>query len=394
MSISSSSDASDSSSVVYEQEPFCTFHRRVLDLAANLWPDSDASQFSVERLHGGAFHRIIGLTRRQPASGETKYIVRIPRFDSAQVDDEVAALYYLAKTAIPAPTVLNFDKTPNNALGLPYMVQNRIAGTNLYSCFPALHHRQKLHIAGELGAIFFQMLEARSSRGGRLVLSDEKGEARIAPLSISKSPTLFEDNTLSDPFQWLSALFAARHAEDPSDTLWYEFGLMTRDLHAGGWFDGLWYSLAHLDLAPRNILVDTTATSGPSHQIIKGVLDWDSAVVTPCFMSCYPPLWIWAWREDEAEDERTANDDPGTPQGRELKTQFEEAAGRDYVRFAYGAPYRLARRLVRFAIDGIRSNEDYKEAKAMLQEWAKISLSKTLSQEEVLVGKERGGKGG
>ena len=52
--------------------------------------------------------------------------------------------------------------------------------------------------------------------------------------------------------------------------------------------------------------------------------------------------------------------------------QFEESAGADYVRFAYGAPYRLARRLVRFAVDGVRSNEDYKEAKAMVGEWANI----------------------
>ena len=52
--------------------------------------------------------------------------------------------------------------------------------------------------------------------------------------------------------------------------------------------------------------------------------------------------------------------------------QFEEAAGTDYVRFAYRAPYRLARRLVRFAIDGLHSNEDYKEATAMLREWAQV----------------------
>lgn len=89
-------------------------------------------------------------------------------------------------------------------------------------------------------------------------------------------------------------------------------------------------------------------------------------------MSCYPPLWIWAWQDDEDEDERTANDDPGTAQGRELKAEFEVAAGSDYVRLAYGAPYRLARRLVLFATHGIQSNEDYKEAKAVLQEWAEV----------------------
>jgi aminoglycoside phosphotransferase (APT) family kinase protein len=349
----------------------------VLDLALSLWPDSDASDFVVERLQGGGFHRIVGLTRRQPAVavGETHYIVRIPRFDSAQVDDEVAVLYYLNRTAIPAPTVVTFNGTADNALGLPYMVQNQIAGTDLYSYFPTLDHGQKLRIARELGGIFLQMLEARSSTGGRVVLDGDTGAIRIAPLSLPQPPLTRprDDNAPSvPPPQWLSALFLAKQADDPSETLWNEFGWMTRELVAGGWLSDMQYSLAHLDLAPRNILVDPTISSDPPRHLITGILDWDSAVLAPRFMSCYPPLWVWAWQDDEAEDERAANDDPGTAQGRELKALFEEAAGTDYVRFAYGASYRLARRLVRFAIDGVRSNEDYKEAQVMLQEWAEV----------------------
>jgi len=147
---------------------------------------------------------------------------------------------------------------------------------------------------------------------------------------------------------------------------------MAHELDADGWFCQVWYSLAHLDLAPRNIHVDEAAFLDPLCIMITGILDWDGAVLAPCFLSCYPPLWIWDWRDDEDEDERAANDDPGTAQGRQLKMQFEEAARADYVRLAYGAPYRLARRLVRFAIEGVRSNEDYKEARAMLREWAQV----------------------
>ncbi|KAL8346174.1 hypothetical protein RB598_000194 [Gaeumannomyces tritici] len=216
-----------------------------------------------------------------------------------------------------------------------------------------------MRIARELGGVFFQMLETRSSTGGRFVLG-ENGAVRITPLS---TPTTNEES----PCEWLLAQFSVKQANDPTEILWSEFGQMTRDLDAGGWFGGLQYSLAHLDLAPRNILVDTT-----SRNLVTGILDWDSALLAPCFMSCYPPLWIWAWQDNEDEDERTANDDPGTVQGRELKAEFEVAAGPDYVRLAYGAPYRLARRLVLFAMHGIQSNEDYKEAKAMLQEWAEV----------------------
>lgn len=86
-------------------------------------------------------------------------------------------------------------------------------------------------------------------------------------------------------------------------------------------------------------------------------------------------MWVWAWQDDEEEDELLANDDPGTAEGRELKALFEEAAGPVYVRFAYEPAYRLARRLVRFAVEGLRFNEDFREADVMLVEWAAIRES-------------------
>lgn len=43
------------------------------------------------------------------------------------------------------------------------------------------------------------------------------------------------------------------------------------------------------------------------------------------------------------------------------------------MKFAYPSAYRLARRLVRFAADGIRSNEDFYEAEAMLKEWRGVA---------------------
>jgi hypothetical protein len=42
------------------------------------------------------------------------------------------------------------------------------------------------------------------------------------------------------------------------------------------------------------------------------------------------------------------------------------------MKIAYETAYRLARRLVRFIIDGIRFSKDYRDADAMLEEWAVI----------------------
>ena len=148
---------------------------------------------------------------------------------------------------------------------------------------------------------------------------------------------------------------------------------MAAELEARGLLNNRGYSLAHWDSAPRNILVNPTINSALS--IIYGGLDWDIAVLAPTFRSCVPPLWIWAWREYGDEDERAANNDPPTPEARELKMLFEKAAGQQYLRFAYEPVYRLARRPFCFAVDGMHWNEHLKKAEAMLEERANVRNS-------------------
>ena len=86
-------------------------------------------------------------------------------------------------------------------------------------------------------------------------------------------------------------------------------------------------------------------------------------------------MWLWAWNNEDEEDERLANNTPPTPELRELKELFEAAAGPTYSRFAYGAQFRLARRLLRFAIDGLQSNEDLTSAVLLLDEWGRVQAS-------------------
>lgn len=375
--------------MVYDHEPFVTFASRVVELAVrSIWPGAAEDEIAVERMQGGGFNRIIGLDRhhRDGSGRTTRHILRIPRFDSAQVGNDVAILRFLhQKSNIPAPEVVMFDEGDANALESPYAVQTRIQGVGLHSSFPNLGHAQKCRVARELGAVFNQMLSVGSSVAGKLVLPPEPAE-KNAPVYVL--PLGCEDAGLEKPYSdgeqfesthdLLKGVFLARKASDEEKFSkgtvvtehWDKFCQMTLELDAGGWLSDTRYSIAHLDFAPRNILVDPTSdTQAP---IVTGILDWDSAVLAPRFMSCTPPMWIWAWQDDEDEDERLANDDPGTAEGRELKALFEEAVGGDYVRLAYEPVYRLARRLVRFAVEGLRFNEDFREADAMIEEWAVI----------------------
>ncbi|KAH7134023.1 hypothetical protein EDB81DRAFT_886828 [Dactylonectria macrodidyma] len=383
-------DQSDSSSIVYHHEPFEEFRSCVLAFAlTDLWPSSSPDEITIDRLRGGGFNRIISLTRHHLDAGidtKTQYVLRTPRFDAAQVESEVASVDFVRQhTRIPAPEMVAFDATDQNALGSPYAVQIRVAGADLHSCFPKLSHIDRCKVAQELGNIYRQMLAVRSSVAGRLALHpDHKrlgAPPHVAPLRLmdSQLPTPYRDFPMAESVHDLLATnFQAQktrrlkwHPMDLlSPKLLDRFCQMASELDNRGWFVGVYCSIAHLDLAPRKILVNPTSDTQLS--IISGVLDWDNAVLAPMFMSCAPPMWIWAWRDDEDEDERTANDEPPTAEGAQLKLAFEEAAGNDFARFAYEPAYRLARRLLRFAIDGMQSDEDFGDAEAMLQEWAGI----------------------
>ncbi|KAI2631934.1 hypothetical protein GGR54DRAFT_7047 [Hypoxylon sp. NC1633] len=385
---SDSDNCSDTSSVIYiDQEPFDTFRFRVLALAVHklFGPNATADEISVERMEGGGFNRVIGVSR-QPVlqqDDHVRYILRIPRFDDQQLGSQVATLQFLhQRSKIPVPEVISFDEMKDNELGCRYIVQNRIPGTPLISTYPKLTHEERCRVARELGKAYCELLATRSDVPGVLVLPvDDVAHPLLQPwqcTSPSSARKYSYSSTYQDIHKMLADNFAAQKSSELKERpnaiirphLMDRFSHMTSGLLTGGWLTNCHISLAHLDLEPHNILVNSTPDT--DLPIISAILDWDSAVFSPQFMCCKPPLWLWAWLDDEDEDERTANDEPPSPENQRIKQIFEEAAGPDYLRFSYAPAYRLARKLVRFAIDGLHSNEDYCEAELMLEEWEAI----------------------
>lgn len=382
--------ASDTSTFYHGHEAFATFQLRVHALAQTLWPGTPADGVLVEQLKGGSFNRIVGLSRRTNEDGVDRYILRIPREEDARLDRDVAALMFLhSNTDIPVPRVITYDESADNALSLPYMLQHRVPGENAYTCFGRLSHEQKCSLARELGSILRYMLQMQSSQAGYLVLRpDSKEELAIIPLRNegrdsppSLAPYTNGPAALS-AFDLIKSLLEAEREWElavvgvglKSDLL-SEFLEMLSELESEGWLSGMMpNSLVHLDLAPRNILVDTNQ-SKPGQPVISAILDWDSAAFAPSFLGCAPPSWIWTWDDEEEEDdERTANDVPPTVEAQQLKQVFEDDAGPDYLRLAYPPQYRLLRKLTRFALDSSMSNEDIRDAEAMLSEWATLRM--------------------
>lgn len=112
---------------------------------------------------------------------------------------------------------------------------------------------------------------------------------------------------------------------------------------------------------------------------VTGILDWDDAVIAPKFVNCQPPAWLWGYDKDTHVDENEllpfpyefegANNEPATPDQRELKKIFEDFAGPEYPRLAYDAPSRFIRTLFRIAVEGLNTSWHYNAAERIVGEW-------------------------
>ncbi|KAJ5115669.1 hypothetical protein N7456_000017 [Penicillium angulare] len=369
------SSHSDPSTYTYDHEPFETCKSRALQLGQEVLTPSNG-ELSIERMRGGGFNRIIGLSTTK------QYILRIPRFEDRQLTEDLAPLQLLAsQSIIPIPNVVKFDTSKSNALQSPYIIMDRISGASLWPTYPTMPHSAKSAIARDLGKVYAELHSIRSVNTGRLTFAPSAEQLSyeslmIQPLENSATDAMvpYENGPTSrTPLDTIRAILEHKielaTAMSPEAAgfrieFYNQFLTIASEMDALGVLDESGYCLSHLDLEPRNIMAHS--------QGISGILDWDNALFAPLLLACAPPMWIWAWNDDEDEDERLAGDIPANPESRELKEVFENAAGSIYLRYAYGAQYRIARTLLRFAIDGIQVAEDFGRIEVLQAEWDKI----------------------
>jgi hypothetical protein len=382
MLLSKSRSESDSeTSSVYPLEWPETYVGRALQLCRDLTFISD-KEVSIKALAGGAYNIIIKITvhSRDYSGSHSHYILRIPRYKSCKLDRDVAPLQLLHQLCITwAPEVIVYDTTNQNVLQNPYMIERFLPGSELLTTYLGIPHDQRRIIARRLGQLYATMCSITSKHAGKLLPSSTEKPLMIQPFSREETDTAVpyesgepKETTLQAMKGMIECqktkLLFHKGGESYRISLYDSFVAITEELSKSSLFKQCHVSFCHLDLEPRNILFDPSST--PDSAI--GIVDWDSAIFAPAFVACKPPMWIWAWNPEENEDERLANETPLDPKLLELKQLFENAAGLVYLRFAYGAEYRIARRIVRLCVDGMTNNQDFYDAEALLEEWSEV----------------------
>ncbi|EFW18743.1 hypothetical protein D8B26_005561 [Coccidioides posadasii str. Silveira] len=322
-----------------------------------------------------------------------RFILRIPRFESAQVENQIATLSFLKqRTQIPIPEIVLFDLTPENAIDSPYTVQLRISGLDLQTGYQTLSHAQRCSFVRQFARVWLDLQAVISPIAGHVYIPREDLSVGFpAPLGQIKVSHL----RLESPGEASEAIMNTLKTQNPLDMLLFQFrrwsdlhrksapnsriipnyftklGTVAEEMDARGCFGESDMVLCHTDLSPRNIMVEA-APDGSLR--ICGILDWDEAVFGPRVMSCAPPSWIWQWCEDGEEDEATARLEPQDPQLRELKSIFEEEVGQDLLNLAYLPHHRLARRLCDFVLYEISCKEHMDNADRLSAEWQQLKL--------------------
>ena len=385
---------SNTTSIVYDHETWDDYVPRVHQLCRQLWPSaSEHEDFILEKMKGGSYNRIIGIqTPPSTKDSHGRYILRIPRFERAQQDRELAIVRYVQQhTSIPTAEIIFFDPTPENPLEEPYTVQTRIPGRDLHHALLALSQEQKLAVAEQWSQILLSEMAIQNDFAGFVsATTDSPGthifEIRPYEVVPEPEPDMQDLRLISklSVIEFLTIQFgrldAADRLQEPDEYPLDHFERLTtvaKEMNAAGLFDNAFFSLCHLDLAPRNIMVDINEDDSLQ---ITGVLDWDSAVFGPSFALCEPPVYLWAWSDEDDEDsveyedyvEKYANDTPATPEEQELKLRFEEVVGKDLLKYFYMPEYRLARWLFHLAMKGLRSNEDFKKTERLIEEWKEL----------------------
>ena len=101
---------------------------------------------------------------------------RIPRFENARPDRDLAILEYVRQyyPSVPVARVVKSDLTCNNILGKPYLLQKKLSGFQVHpgaAEYLTLTHQQKLAFASHFGTVLRTLFERKSKEPGLIELA-------------------------------------------------------------------------------------------------------------------------------------------------------------------------------------------------------------------------------
>ncbi|TVY37866.1 hypothetical protein LOCC1_G007395 [Lachnellula occidentalis] len=288
---------STTSTFDYEQESFETYQIKVVQLCHDI---GHGEPSNVERMEGGSFNRIIGLTFA--SSNNPNCILRIPRYVMGdhqvnEISDQVSLLRYLSTfDFLGVPSILAYDFTTKNALGSQYVLQTRIPGERIQDVFYKLPMSEKLQLTTKIAELVTKLTNIGLTKPGRLIgkrtLPDVCGspptvESEIDIVGFRANPSADLPGVEKQPLASLlkELLEMRKHKADwPALTkMWENLQVAVEQMEMAGIIrkNDVENVLCHWDLSAKNILIQPvnpessadTPSQGCKHSVSFAVDD-------------------------------------------------------------------------------------------------------------------------
>ena len=346
-------------------EPYETFQTKVLDLTREI---CDAQEVQLQQKRGGSYNRVV-IVRAIAASEKIAGIFRIPRNPQlpedeenrkqevdVNIQDQVAVSQLLQVHQIPAPNIIAFDASANNAIGSPYVLLELATGVALEDVYGDFSLQEKKQIAESLADFLARMEQVRFSQCGA-VRAESRGrtgtpiKASTLTSPIDKLLTIVRGFDTAGIFGYGTAKDDTTYASTSAQELIRDLLKAHLELAVSDWdaeseakwgascdvelwrglrtifeeFCGLGFFseldenshtgsiLYHWDLEPRNILVrridaEKETLGGQDAEpaehskaiwIIDKVIDWDKVQAVPPIFARKPPVWLWDFLHEQ-----------------------------------------------------------------------------------------------
>ncbi|KAI0255744.1 kinase-like domain-containing protein [Lactifluus subvellereus] len=378
-------DPSETSSIIYSHETFETYKEKVALLLASLFSYEVASQAVLYHLQGGSYNRVIGISMPSGSDPECctseELILRVPRFEAADVQAESLLLIHLHKTkAVPSPEVIFYDSSSSNALEQPYILMRRLEGESLLTAHSKMNHGQRLAPAKTIAQLIAKIHNHPAPAGigplcvtdGSLFIGHYTNEGKYDCLGANYTPPSTTHEFFQTHFTELAIPGLNETEADWGPTLYRRLrDISKRVLHGLAFSQPGMNVLVHRNFAPRNIIFRPVARDLSNEKVweLSGIIDWDGCEVAPVEVAYNCPGWVWAHgdegyvgsssgEEDWDPDAPTFNDDC-----REIKEAFIEEIERllpGFMEVVRQVRWRPLKKLWNLARNGMHSNEDAK----------------------------------
>lgn len=400
------------------QEPFEEFRHKVLALCHHLWPGRKDEVFEIEKMIGGSFSRIVGITVRPPvleisalarvfgyvqsllglkkkplATPTQRYILRMKRWKDSEGFDEMETLLKIARsiTDLPLQRIIIVDKSDDNAIGMPYILEQRLEGENLDGLWEKLNRRQRLSITRQVAQFLLAMQECNNQTHGSFDIDYVRKYGYLPGMLVKTFERSFETpNGEKNHASPLPPILALRGRLVQIDEDWArKVGLFIQVMKIAREIDESTdafgpdggYYLHHGDFMPRNIMAEVVDENTAR---ITGILDWELASFVPAILAFAPPSWLWVpgyfysnkYKQTESVLWETGAKDPENEMDLEIKAMFDEIVGPMYRDYAYHPHAKIVRTMWVNAMGPFNNSTQYHALEGVVQAWKKQTESK------------------